>query len=118
MKTSTFLLVYGAAVLGCLFLTAGIIKLIIKGLAKYLDNLVQDNEISKFFVRLIVLILLLGGMSAALDNSYEVDKSNWLTLSWDAVDQVQGTMTNLFSVLITFSILFLIIELVRRRFTR
>ncbi len=118
MNLTTFLAVYLSALVACVIITLGIIRAIKPGLKKYFCNLIQDTEISGFFVRLISLILFLGGLSAALNNNYVVDKATWLTLSWDAVDQLKGTLDNLFSALIVFSISFLIIELLQRRFTK
>jgi hypothetical protein len=118
MKTVTFLSFYLTALVLCLALTGGIIKMLSTGLSKYFEELIQDNEISRFFVRMIILILFLGGFGAALENDYVVEKANWLTLAWDATDQVHGTMDSLFGTLITLSILFLVVELLRQRFRK
>lgn len=118
MTNLTFLTIYLAALLLCILLTVGIITLINPGLKTYFNSLIQDYEIAKFFVRLISLILFLAGFSAALENSYVIEKASWLTLSWDAIDQVQATLSNIFTTLIVFSVSFLILDLIHRRFTR
>jgi len=89
-----------------------------RGLLTFFESIHKDAETSRFFVRLIVLILFLGGLSAALTANYVIEKANWLTLSWDAVDQVQATLSSLFGIITLLSAVFLILELVNRRFIK
>ena len=119
MTNTTFLVVYLATAAGCILLTFIIIKLLTKGIKTFLTSLNQDAETSTFFTKLIILILLLGGLSASLSNGYDTDeKANWLTLSWDSVDQVQATLSSLFTILIVFAVTFLILELFNRKFLK
>jgi Na+/alanine symporter len=119
MEKLTFLEVYLATVVACFALTIAILRSLKPGLTIFLNSLTLDHEISKFFVRLVTLILLLGGFSAGLANGYITDeKANWLTLSWDSVDQVRGTLENIFGVMITLTIVFFILNLINRRFSK
>jgi hypothetical protein len=87
-----------------------------KGLKKYFENLGQDPDIAAFFVRLTRLIIILSGLSAALKSSYDTgEKANWLTLTWDAANQLKETLSNLFVVLIILAIAFFILHLIARR---
>lgn len=119
MEKTTFLTVYIITFVGCLLLTLIIIKLLQKGLRRFLEKITQDAEISYFFSKLVSLVLFLGGFSAALSNSYVTDeKANWLTLSWDSVNQVRATLESLFTTLIIVSVVFLILELINRKLAK
>jgi Na+/alanine symporter len=119
MEKITFLEVYLATAVVCLILTIVILRTLKPGLTAFLDSLTLDKEISKFFVKLVTLILLLGGFSAGLASGYLTDeKANWLTLGWDSVDQIKGTLENLFGILITLTIVFFFLSLINRRFSK
>jgi len=119
MKNTTFLTTYLATAVGCIVLTLVLIKLIRREVKIFFENLSQDATVSKFFTKLITLIIFLGGVSASLTNGYNTDeKANWLTLSWDSVDQVQATLNSLFTILIVFVVTFLILELLNRKFSK
>jgi len=119
MEKITFLQVYLATVVVCFILTIAILRSLKPGLTIFLNSLTFDNEISKFFVRLVTLILLLGGFGAGLANEYSTDeKANWLTLSWDSVDQIQGTLENLFGIMIMLTVIFFILNIINRRFSK
>jgi len=119
MEKTTFLTVYIITFIGCLLLTLIIIKLLQKGLRRFLEKITQDTEISDFFSKLVSLILFLGGLGAALSHSYVTDeKANWLTLSWDTIDQLRATLESLFTTLIIFSVVFLILEIINRKLSK
>jgi len=119
MEKITFLQVYLATVVVCFVLTIAILRSLKPGLTIFLNSLTFDQEISKFFVKLVTLILLLGGFSAGIANGYSMDeKANWLTLGWDSVDQIQGTLENLFGIMITLTIVFFILNLINKRFSK
>ena len=119
MEKMTFFQVYVATAVACLAITIAIFRSLKPGLITFLNSLTFDHEISKFFVKLVTLILLLGGFSAGLASDYHTDeKANWLTLSWDSVDQVQGTLENLFGILITLTTVFFILNVINRRFSK
>lgn len=119
MENLTFLEVYLVTVIACFALTMIIAKLLSQGLKVFFEGITNDKELSKFFVKMIILMLILGGFSAGLANGYNTDeKANWLTLSWDSADQIQGTLENLFGILITLTIVFFILNLINRRFSK
>lgn len=119
MEKITFLQVYLATASVCFVLTIAILRFIKSGLILFMDNLTHDKEISKFFVKLVTLILLLGGFGAGLAAGYVTDeKANWLTLSWDSVDQLRGTLQNIFGIMITLTLAFFILNLIDRRFSK
>lgn len=119
MEKITFFEIYLATALICFVLTIAIQRFIKPGLTAFLDSITHDKEISGFFVKLVTLILLLGGFSAGLAAGYVTDeKANWLTLSWDSVDQVRGTLQNLFGIMITLTIVFFILDLINRKFSK
>jgi len=118
MERTTLLTTYLATVVACLILIIGVTRFLRPGLIKFFERLIPDPEISKFFMKLVTLILFLGGFSAALNNSYVIERANWLTLSWDSVDQVQATMNAIFGILIAYSVVFLILEFFNRKFSK
>ena len=119
MEKMLFLEVYLITTLCCFALTIIISRSLRPGLNFFLSTLTHDAEITRFFVRMVTLIFILGGFGAGLANGYLTDeKANWLTLSWDAVDQMQGTMNNLFGILITLTIVFFIMHLVNRKLSK
>ena len=119
MEKITFLEVYLATVAVCFALTIAILRSLKPGLTIFLNSLTFDHEISKFFVKLVTLILLLGGFRAGIANGYSMDeKANWLTLGWDSVDQIQGTLENLFGIMIILTIVFFILNIINRRFSK
>ena len=119
MENLTFLEVYLVTVIACFALTVMITKLLNRGLKVFFDGLTDDKELSKFFTKMVSLILMLAGFSAALANSYVTgEAANWLTLSWDSVNQFQATLENLFVVLISFSVVFFILHLFNRRLSK
>jgi hypothetical protein len=97
-------------------LTVGLIIIINKGLKRFFENLSQDNDIAKFFIKLTNVIILLGGLSAALTSGYNTgEKANWLTLTWDAAEQLEASLGRLFLILIIFAIAFFILHLIARK---
>ena len=116
MENSTFLQAYLLTFVVCMTITVGLIIIINKGLKKYFENLYQDTDISKFFVKLINIIILLGGMGAGLTSSYNIGaEANWLTLTWDIAEQLEESLGQLFLTLMIFAITFFIIHLIARR---
>ncbi|MCH8318401.1 MAG: hypothetical protein IIA88_07865 [Bacteroidetes bacterium] len=116
MENSTFIQTYLLTFVVCLTLTVGLIILINKGLKRFFENLSQDNDIAKFFVKLTNIIILLGGLGAALKNGYYTgEDANWLTLTWDVVEQLEESLWRLFVTLMIFAIAFFILHLIARR---
>jgi hypothetical protein len=119
MENSTFFQVYILTLILSLAITITVIILIQPGLKKYFENLSQDAEISNFFKKLTNIILLLGGLSAALKSGYDIDeKSNWLTVTWNSAGQLKETMGNLFLILMIFAIVFFILYLINKKLTK
>src|SRR6185295_1744681 len=107
MENSTFILTYILTFLFCLTVTAGIIILINKGLKRFFENLSQDNDVAIFFHKLTIIIILLGGIAAALKSGYNTgESSNWLTLIWDSAAQAQESLERLLVTLIILAITF------------
>lgn len=116
MENTTFFQTYLLTFLICLTLTVGLIATINKGLKRYFENLSQDNDIAKFFIRLTNIIILLGGLGAALTSGYDTSEdANWLTLTWDVAEQLEASLGRLFLTLMIFAIVFLILHLIARR---
>ena len=115
MENSTFFLTYFLTFAFCIAVTVGLIYLINKGLNRFFKVFSKDNEVARFFVKLTNVIILLGGVGAALKSGYNTgEKSNWLTLIWDAAAQVQESLGRLFTTLIILAITFFILHLVAR----
>jgi beta-lactamase regulating signal transducer with metallopeptidase domain len=119
MENSTFFKVYFLTLLISIALTITLIFLIQPGLKKYFENLSQDSEIAKFFLKLTNIILLLAGIGAALKSGYDTDeKANWLTLTWNSASQLQETLSRLSIILMIFAILFFILYLINRQLNK
>jgi len=119
MENSTFIQTYLLTFLFCLLVTLGLIFLLNKGLKIFFENLSQDKDIANFFVKLTNIIILLGGIGAALKSGYQTDeKSNWLTLIWDSAAQAQESLGRLFLTLIILAIAFFILHLFARRLNK
>jgi hypothetical protein len=119
MENSTFFKVYFLTLVLSLVLTVVLIILIRPGLKKYFENLSQDGEIAKFFLKLTNIILLFGGISAALKSSYSIDeKANWLTLTWNSTGQLQETLGRLSVLLMIFAIVFFILYLINKQLNK
>ncbi len=115
MENSTFFLTYLLTFLFCIAVTVSLIYLANKGLKRFFKVFSQDNEIARFFVRMTNIIILLGGVSAALKSGYNTgEKSNWLTLVWDSAAQIQESLGRLFTTLIVLTITFFILYMVSR----
>jgi hypothetical protein len=116
MDKVTFLLSYLIVLTVCLALTVGLIFSLNKGLKKFFENLTQDPDIAKFFIKLTNLILFLAGFGAALKNAYDTgEKANWLTLIWDIAGHLENSLENLFITLIVFAVTFFILHLIAKR---
>ena len=116
MENSIFIQTYLITFVVCLTLTVGLIILINKGLKKFFENLSQDNDIAKFFIKLTNIIILLGGLGAALTSGYNTgEDANWLTLTWDIAEQLEESLGRLFWTLMIFAIVFFILHLIARR---
>lgn len=112
MKPITFFLVYIAIFVACAALTIGIIRLLSPGIKKYFISIFQDDETADFFLKMVRLVLFMSGLSAALSSKYTMDeKSNWLTLSWEATGQFQSTLSNLYNGMMAFTFVFLVLHL-------
>ncbi len=107
-----YLLVFAASAA----LTLGLIKMLGKGMHRFYEQLCQDAEIAKFFVKLSNVVMVLGGLGAALTASYNMtEDANWLTLTWNAASQLQEVMSKLFIVLTIFAVAFFIVQAMLRR---
>ncbi len=116
MENSTFILAYLLTFIVCMVLTAGIILLINKGLKKFFESLCQDTDIAKFFIKITNIIILLGGIGAALSSGYITGtEANWLTLTWDVAEQVEETLGRLFLTMMILAVAFFILHLIARR---
>ncbi|MFC2114079.1 hypothetical protein ACFLRI_01875 [Bacteroidota bacterium] len=96
MENTTFFFSYLLTFVVCMVITVGVLLLIKNGLKRYFENLSQDSDITKFFYKLTNLIILIGGMDAALTSSFDREDANWLTLTWDIADQLQAALSRLF----------------------
>jgi hypothetical protein len=116
MENSTFILAYLLTFVVCVSLTVGLLVLINKGLKSYFENLSRSPEIAEFFIRITNLIILLGGVGAALESSYNTSKeANWLTLTWNITEQLEKSMGRLFLTLLIFAIAFFILHLFAKK---
>ncbi|MCF8296988.1 MAG: hypothetical protein K9J13_05515 [Saprospiraceae bacterium] len=116
MENTTIFQAYLITFVVCTSLTVGLLILINKGLKKFFNDLSHDSEISKFFVKLTNIIILLGGMGAALTSGYNSgEDTNWLTLSWDVAEQLEDSLGRLLIIMMIFAITFFILHLVTRR---
>ncbi len=119
MENSTFFLTYLLTFIFCVAITVGLIYLVNKGLKRFFKVFSNDTDIARFFVKLTNIIIILGGVGAALKNTYNVgEKSNWLTLIWDSAAQIQESLGRLFTTLIVLAITFFILHLVARLIKR
>jgi hypothetical protein len=119
MENSTFILTYLSILAICLILTIGLIILIQKGLKRYYENLSQDAELTRFFIKITNIVIFLGGASAGLRSDYNTrEDANWLTLTWNATDQLQESLRNLFMIMMIFAIFFLILHLYSRKINK
>ena len=116
MENTIFLQTYILTFVVCITFTVGLVIFINKGLKQFFENMSQDKDIAKFFVKLTNIIIFVGGLGAALKSGYNTgEDSNWLTLMWDAADQFKESLGRLFLTLIIFSIAFFILHIVARR---
>jgi len=116
MENITFFQTYLLTFVVCLTLTVGLIIIINKGLRRFFENLSQDNDIAKFFIKLTNIIILLGGLGAALTSGYNTSEdANWLSLTWDVAEQLEESLGRLFLTLMIFSIAFFVLHLIARR---
>ncbi|MBL4755645.1 MAG: hypothetical protein JKY52_18890 [Flavobacteriales bacterium] len=116
MENATIFQTFLLTLAVCLMLTVGLIILINKGLKQFYEKVSQDHDIANFFTRLTNIILLLGGLSAAMASSYTTgEDANWLTLTWDIADQLEESLSQLFFTLMIFTIAFLILHLMAKR---
>jgi Na+/phosphate symporter len=119
MEKIAFFQTYLLTFLISVTLTVGLIFLINKGLRRFFEYLSQDNEIARFFVKLTNIIILLGGLGAALTSGYNTSKdANWLTLTWDAAEQLENSLGRLFLTLIIFAIVFFVLHIFSRRMNK
>ena len=119
MENTTIFQTYLLTFMVCLILTVGLILLINKGLKKFFESLCQDDDIARFFVKLTNIIILLGGLGAGLTSGYtKGEDANWLTLTWNAADQLEESLGRLFLTLMIFSVVFFILHLIARRTTK
>ena len=116
MDNLVFFQTYLFTLFVCIILTTGILILVNKGFKHYFENISQDSEIAKFFLKLTNIIIVLGGVGAALKSDYHTSETaNWLTLTWDAAEQLETTFSTIFIILMVFIVLFLILHLSARR---
>jgi len=116
MENSTFFQAYLITFIVCVLLTIGLINLMNKGLKSFFENLCNDNDIAKFFVKLTKIIILLAGLSAALTSYYNTtETANWLTLTWNITDHLEELLFQLFVTLMILSVAFFILQLISRR---
>ncbi len=107
-----YLIVFAAGAV----ITIGLVRMLSKGMLRFYEHLCQDAEIAKFFVKLSNVVLVLGGVGAALTASYNMtEDANWLTLTWNAASQLQEVMSRLFIVLTIFAVAFFIVQAMLRR---
>ncbi len=119
MGNTMFLLLYLITFVICLILTIGLISILNKGLKKFFENLSQDADIAKFFVKLTKVIILFAGISAALTSSFHTSSdANWLTITWDVAGQLEHFLSQLFIIMMIFTIAFLILHLISRRISK
>ena len=119
MENSAFIQTYLITFTVCLILTVGLIIILNNGLKKYFENLCDDADIAKFFLKLTNTIILLGGIGAALKSGYTTgEHANWLTLTWDSAGQIQEALSRLFITLIIFAIVFFVLHLIARRINK
>lgn len=116
MENSTFLQAYLITFIVCVTLTIGLIILMSRGLKSFFENLCNDKDIAKFFIKLTKIIILLAGLSAALSSYYNTtDTANWLTLTWDITDHLEKALFQLFVTLMILAVAFLILLMIARR---
>jgi len=116
MENSSFILAYILTFLVCVSLTVGLLFLINKGLKSYFENLARNKEIAEFFIRITNIIILLGGIGAALTSTYNTTKeANWLTLIWNITEQLEKSLGRLFLTLIILAIAFFILHLFAKK---
>lgn len=116
MENSTFLQAYLLTFVVCMVLTVGLIIIMNKGLKSFFKNLSKDNDIAKFFIKLTNIIILLGGLSAALGSYYNTaETANWLTLTWNVAGHLEETLFQLFVILMILAISFFILHLIVKR---
>ena len=102
MGNSTFFLAYLVTFLICIAITVILIIFIDKGLKLYFQNLTKDQDIAVFFIKLVKIIIILGGVGAALTGGYNTGEgSNWLTLTWDMARQMEESLSKLFITIAT-----------------
>ena len=115
MEIQTYFKIYPATLMGCVLMVLSIIKVLSPGIKNYMTSIFQDPEISHFFFKMIRLVLFLGGIGAALTFSFSMnEKSNWLTISWEATQQFQLTLKSLFESLMAFTVVFLVLHLLNK----
>lgn len=116
MENSTFIQTYLLTFIVCTTLTVGLIIIINKGLKRFFENLSHDKDIANFFIKLTNIIILLGGLGAALKSGYNTgEDANWLTLTWDVAEQLEESLGRLFLTLMILAIAFFILHLIARR---
>lgn len=116
MEDSTFFLAYLITFVVCVILTIVLINLMNKGLKSFFENLCNDNDIAKFFIKLTKIIILLAGLSAGLSAYYNtVETANWLTLTWNVTNHLEELLFQLFVTLMILSVAFFILHLIARR---
>lgn len=116
MEDSTFFLAYLITFVVCVILTIVLINLINKGLKSFFENLCNDNDIAKFFIKLTKIVVLLAGFSSALSSYYSTtETANWLTLTWNVTDHLEKLLFQLFVTLMILSVTFFILQLIARR---
>lgn len=116
MENSTFFQTYLLTFVVCVGLTVGLIILLNKGIKSFFENISKDNDIAKFFIKLTNIIILLGGLSAALGSYYNTaETANWLTLTWNVAGHLEETLFQLFVTLMILAIVFFILHLIVRR---
>lgn len=119
MEKSTFILVYVLTLVFCIAVSVLLILILNDGIKKYFRHISHDKDIAKFFTKLMYIIILLGGISAAIPGNFDTgEKANWLTVTWDAAKQIESSLSRVFITLLVLAITFLILHLVARRINK
>jgi hypothetical protein len=110
MESSTFFLAFLLTFLVCVIITVILIFLINKGLIQFFSNVAKENDIARFFVKMTKIIIILGGIGAALTGGYKTgEEANWLTLAWDISRQLEESLSHLFLTFMILAIAFFIL---------
>lgn len=113
-----YLQVFFGTLVIAILITLAVARSLASGITKFFGRIYLDLELAAFFTRLIVLIIVLGGIGGAMHTNYTMKAATVTTLVWDSAVQLRGALIALTQTLIYLIIIMLLLYLLDRKLSR